>query len=233
MFLCILFPLTLSSCVSYKDKRSNSDKDIEESNTNKSKITDLQDSSHICQWVIDKFNTKEGILKNSSEWRNVKSEILKYPKEYSGYIKYLLVDIDNNGEKEYLVKVTSRLGGTLSALNLIIVDENTLFNPPVLIENLLQNAIFSLNRNGSLKFSQESKRLREIGIDISDPRLTYGYSAYQLQNKFIDVFKFNDKHYLLLNNYLDPYNEKLALVASVNKSLEKIYYVSDLCFFKN
>ncbi len=134
--------------------------------------------------------------------------------------------------------MTSYLPGTydLSALELAISEPKHLFNYPVTVDKILSNALFWLNEDGGSRFRDELNKLKKKGVDLYSNRdFQYGFSAYKLQNKSIDIFKYQNKNYLLLNNYHDPYSkpsEEVGLVVSVNKNLEGSFYGKDICFFK-
>lgn len=231
---CSTLLLLGSNCVfSYEEQAIEVKVDAVSEKDNKFEVVELNGNGDVCQWVIDRFDFQTGELKVAYDWVDVKAELLEYPKEYFSHIKYLAVDIDNYSGEEYLVKMTTYLGGTLSALNLVVTDKNVLFKAPVSVEDLLRNSKFSLNEKGKERFLLESSSLRQSGVAGLDPRLAYGYSAYQLQNKLIDVFNFKGKNYFLLNNYLDSYGDKLGLVVAINNGFSNDMEVSHICFFKN
>lgn len=199
-------------------------------------VIELKSSGDVCRWVTDRFDYSSGELKDKYEWKNVSAELLKYPKEYYGYIKYLAVDIDNDGKEDNLAKVTTYLGGTLSALELVISEPEHLFNYPVSVHKILSNSLFWLNEDGRSRFRDELNKLKKNGIDLYSNRdFQYGFSAYKIQHKSIDVFRYQNKNYVLLNNYHDPYsepNEEVGLVVSVNTKSDGSFYNKDICFFK-
>ena len=199
---------------------------------------ELKGSGDVCLWVSDRFDYSSGKLKDKYEWKNVSAELLKNPKEYYGYIKYLTADIDNDGKDNTLAKVTSYLPGTyeLRTLELAISEKEVLFNFPVSGDKILQSALFRVNEYGRKQFREEFNQLKEKGVEYYSNRdLLYGFSAYQIQNKSIDVFKYQNKNYLLLNNYHDPYREpkeEVGLVVSINTRSDGSFYNKDICFFK-
>lgn len=232
-----LFFLNITSVLSANKINTNEQVVPESIEKDKSfKVVELKGSTDVCLWVADRFDYSTGVLQDKYEWKNVNAERLKYPKEYYGYIKYLSVDLDNDGKDNTLAKVTSYLGGTLSSLELVISEPEVLFNYPVSVHKIFRNGLFSLNTDGRSRFRDEFNKLKEKGVDYYSNRdFLYGFSAYKLQNKSIDVFKYQNKNYVLLNNYHDPYSEpseEVGLVVSVNKNLEGSFYGKDICFFK-
>ncbi len=207
--------------------------DSTEITDNKFSVFELNGDGAICHWASKRFDARTAELEGQYQWNNVNADLLEYPKEYFGYIKHLEMDIDNDGEKEYLIKVTSYLGGTLSAKDLVIARSNFLLQPPVSVKTIFSHSSFSLKTDGKKAFTEALNTLKTSGVNTSSsPDLLYGYSIYELQHNLNNVFEYEGKNYILLNSFLNPYTEKLGLITEINKDSNGNFYNTDICFFK-
>lgn len=202
----------------------------------KYRYVDLEGASDVCEQASKNLDTSTGYLSESVKWENVEPQLLKYPKEYSGYIKYLNVDIDNDGFTENLVKAPSYLGGTLTAVELYLLPSKTLDEPLISIESIMKNSLFNIKREGKKQFLKKFNNLRSEGQNTySNPDFSYGFSVYAMQNKFVEVFTYEKKNFILLNNFLDahrPIGNRVGLVLEITGSANTGYRLIEKCFFK-
>ncbi|MFL1464752.1 hypothetical protein [Marinobacter sp. HN1S83] len=196
-------------------------------------IVELGGSASICQWVYERLDKPNGFFDEKYNWLNVDYDLLKFPGEYYGKIKYLKVDIDGDMQPETVVKLNSYVGGELNWTDLLVMEDSYEFNYPVSVESIYKNTRFSLNRSGKDGFLDKVRNWEREGVDVvSYPDRLYGYLVYPISSNAAHLFEYNEQVYIFVRGRAEDENRRIGLVLRVVRSGSGEYNNRDICFFR-